>query len=83
MVKRMLENLKDFLKNEAYRVSLVPSGVHILNYKRIIDINDKSVIISLKNVSVTIKGNNLRLIKLDKNEILINGKVERLEINEK
>lgn len=79
----MLENLKDFLKNEAYRVSLVSSGVHILNYKRIIDINDKSVIISLKNVSVTIKGNNLRLIKLDKNEILINGKVERLEINEK
>lgn len=79
----MLENLKDFLKNEAYRVSLVPSGVHILNYKRIIDINDKSVIISLKNESVTIKGKNLRLIKLDKNEILINGKVERLEINEK
>lgn len=79
----MLENLKDFLKNETYRVSLVPSGVHILNYKRIIDINDKSVIISLKNESVTIKGNNLRLIKLDKNEILINGKVERLEINEK
>ncbi len=79
----MLENLKDFLKNEAYRVSLVPGGVHILNYKRIIDINDKSVIISLKNESVTIKGNNLRLIKLDKNEILINGKVERLEINEK
>lgn len=79
----MLENLKDFLKNEVYRVSLVPSGVHILNYKRIIDINDKSVIISLKNVSVTIKGSNLRLIKLDKNEILINGKVERLEINEK
>lgn len=79
----MLENLKDFLKNEAYRVSLVPSGVHILNYKRIIDINDKSVIISLKNESVTIKGNNLRLIKLDKNEILINGKVGRLEINEK
>lgn len=79
----MLENLKDFLKNEAYRVSLVPSGVHILNYKRIIDINDKSVIISLKNESVTIKGSNLRLIKLDKNEILINGKVERLEINEK
>ena len=79
----MLENLKDFLKNEAYRVSLVPRPQHILNYKRIIDINDKSVIISLKNVSVTIKGNNLRLIKLDKNEILINGKVERLEINEK
>ncbi len=79
----MLNNISEFLKNEAYRISIIPEGVHILNYKNIIDISSDKVLISFKDKSVNIKGSNLRLIKLDKHELLINGYIERISLDDK
>ena len=75
----MLNNISEFLKNEAYRISIIPEGVHILNYKNIIDISSDKVLISFKDKSVNIKGSNLRLIKLaiespsNKNKYIMGG----------
>lgn len=79
----MLNNISEFLKSEAYRISIIPEGVHILNYKNIIDISSDKVLISFKDKSVNIKGSNLRLIKLDKYELLINGYIERISLDDK
>ncbi len=78
----MLNNLKTFLNNEDYRLSIIPSGVHVLSYTRIIDITDNELKLSLGKKLVTVKGSNLKMKKLDKKELLIKGIVNKLEINE-
>lgn len=78
----MFNNISDFLKNESYRISIIPTGIHILNYKNIIDISSNKVLISFKDKNIDIKGSNLRLIKLDKYELLISGNIERISLNE-
>ena len=72
----MFRNLNSFLNNETNKV-------HILNYKSIIDINSNSVIIKLDNNLCKIYGSDIKLVKLDKKELLISGIFERININEK
>lgn len=79
----MFRNLNSFLNNETYKVSLLPNKVHILNYKSIIDINSNSVIIKLDKNLCKIYGSDIKLVKLDKKELLISGIFERININEK
>ena len=79
----MFRNLNSFLNNETYKVSLLPNKEHILNYKSIIDINSNSVIIKLDNKLCKIYGSDIKLVKLDKKELLISGIFERININEK
>lgn len=79
----MFRNLNSFLNNEIYKVSLLPNKVHILNYKSIIDINSNSVIIKLDTNLCKIYGSDIKLVKLDKKELLISGIFERININEK
>lgn len=78
----MLNNISVFLRNEEYRISLLPNKIHIMNYKKIVDINDNEVIIKVADKVLRISGKNLRLVKLDKSELLLTGLVEGLKLNE-
>jgi len=71
-----------YLNSEKYRVSILSSGAHILNYKTIVDITSDEAIIKIDKKIIKIYGTSLKLIKLDKKELLINGVIKRLEINE-
>ena len=78
----MLNNLSTFLSNTEYRISILPNKVHVLNYSSIIDINSESVIIKVNNKISKIKGKNIKLIKLDKKELLVSGIINGVTINE-
>lgn len=78
----MLNNISTFLQNEEYRISFIPNKVHVMNYKRIIDINSNEVKINFSNKKVSIQGKDLKLVKLDKTEALISGLIEGLKLYE-
>jgi len=78
----VLDNISTYLNSEKYRVSILSSGAHILNYKTIVDITSDEAIIKIDKKIIKIYGTSLKLIKLDKKELLINGVIKRLEINE-
>ena len=78
----MLDTLKTYLKNEEYRISLLKSKIHIMNYQSIIDITETEAFIKINNKIVKIYGNSFKLLKLDKKELLISGMVKRVEFNE-
>ena len=45
----MLNNLSSYLSSNEYRISVLPNGVHVLNYKSVIDITSEVVIINVNN----------------------------------
>lgn len=79
----MLNNLSSYLSSNEYRISVLPSGVHILNYKSIVDITSELVIIKVGNKISKIKGKDMKAVKLDKKELLISGTILGVTINEK
>lgn len=78
----MLNNLSTYLSGEEYRISILSSGIHVLNYKSIIDITDTEVLLKIDKKIIKIKGAGFRLKELDKKELLIHGLVKKVEINE-
>ena len=61
----MLENISSYLKNEDYRVSILKDKIHVLNYKSIVDINEKEAIIKIENKLFRIKGEYSSFIKFE------------------
>lgn len=78
----MLNNLSEYLTKEEYRISIIPNGIHILYYSKILDITNLEALIYIKNKIIKITGTNLYISKLDKNELLIKGTIKKVEINE-
>ena len=78
----MLNNLSEYLTKEEYRISIIPNGIHILYYSKILDITNLEALIYIKNKIIKITGINLYISKLDKNELLIKGTIKKVEINE-
>lgn len=79
----MLNNLSSYLSSNEYRISVLPTGVHVLNYKSVIDITSEVVIINVNNKISKIKGKDMKAVKLDKNELLITGTILGVTIDEK
>ncbi len=79
----MLNNLSSYLSSNEYRISILPSGVHVLNYESIVDITSELVIIKVSNRISKIKGKDMKAVKLDKKELLISGTILGVTINEK
>jgi sporulation protein YqfC len=78
----VLNNLSTYLNLEDYRISILNNGVHILNYKSIVDITETEIILKIDKKLIRIKGSSFRLKELDKKELLIHGKIKKVEINE-
>lgn len=74
----MLETLSNYLKNEEYRITLLKDKVHVLNYKSIIDINENNLLIRIDKDIIKVVGNDIKLLKLDKKELLISGKIKEI-----
>ena len=79
----MLNNLSSYLSSNEYRIIVLPNGVHVLNYKSVIDITSEVVIINVNNKISKIKGKDMKAVKLDKNELLITGTILEVTIDEK
>ena len=78
----MFDDLSKYLKKEEFRISILNGKIHILNYKKIIDITDFELIINIGSYTIKIEGKNLILVKLDKKELLIKGIVKKVNIDE-
>lgn len=78
----MLENISTYLFKEDYRLTILPYGLHVLKYKSVLDITDKEALIKMPKNVVKVIGSNLKLVTLDKLEVLITGNIKKVEIIE-
>ena len=66
------------MENE-FCIHIFEDRINIVNYISIYEFNDNSIIVKYKKGIVNIKGNNLTVCKLVNDEILISGKIDKIE----
>ncbi len=77
----MLNNISTYLRDLDYRVTLLKNGLHVLNYKSIIDITSNIIMFKVSDKLFKVNGKNMILKELDKKEFLITGVIESVTIN--
>lgn len=76
----LINTLKSSLLEEDFKMQYIEKKLGIANYNDISHFDSNKIIISYKNGSVLISGGNLVVSKLIKDELLIEGNIEKIEL---
>ena len=75
----MFEIFKNYLKKEKYYIILYSNYVYVYRYIDIIKFTDKYISLKLENMILNIYGIDLLIVKLEKEELLIKGNINKVE----
>jgi len=75
----MLEMFKNYLKDEDYYIILYSHYIYIYKYIDINKFTDTFISLKLKKLKVNIYGIDLLIKKLEKDELLIKGIINKVE----
>ena len=71
--------VKEFLLDRKYAIVIYENKVHLFQYLDIIDVSEKKINILFNNFALKIIGNNLKIKKVSKEELLVEGVIAALE----
>ena len=74
------DTLVNFLYDKEYFISIYDNFIHVFNYKELISLTSKQVILKLDKFKLEIKGEDLFITKMMPNEILIKGVIKNVGI---
>ena len=80
LAKELLDKVKKYVVDDEFCLSLYGKTIHIENYTKIISLEDNRVVVLSLQKKVTILGNHLHVSRLLDNEMLLNGEVEKIEV---
>ena len=79
-------HFRDFFKNFLYDledfITIYENHLHVFNYEKLNKLSDTMIVLKIKNVIVTIEGINLKIKQMTKQELLINGKIKKVEFQD-
>lgn len=76
----MFNSISNYINDKEFRFSVYENKIHIINFKRIITLEDNYISLLSQNKKINIKGINLILTKLLDNELLIKGEISNIEV---
>lgn len=76
----MLDRLNNYIEDKKFKLIYEDNLIDIINYTRLITIEDNYISLYINNKKIIIKGKKLILKKLLDNELLLNGEVTSLEV---
>ena len=77
----MFKDLREYIGEFEFKITILKDKINIVNYDRIINLTDNEVSLKIENTKVKIYGNNLMLNKLLDREILLTGRISKVEFN--
>ena len=77
----MLENLRNYIEENNFKLIVNDNSIDIINYTRIISLESNYISIKTKNKKIIIKGNNLKPEKILDKEILVKGFITTIEVD--
>lgn len=77
----MLERVYEYVNDNEFRFTVYDNKIHIINYKRIITLEDNYISFYSPINKISITGNNLSLVKLLDKEMLIKGTIIKIEVS--
>lgn len=78
----MKEKVRNYFNDLEFRYTVYTNKLHIINYTKILSLEENRISIIVNNTRLIFKGENFILSKLLDNEILIIGKVLGVEVDE-
>lgn len=79
----IFNTLSDFLFDKNYFIAFFEDNLYIYKYDDILDIKDNLIKVLLNEFVLLIKGDNLKIARLNKDEMVIKGNIKGVEkINE-
>ncbi len=76
-------HFRDFFKNYLYDledfITIYDNSLHVFNYLKLNKLSDTEIILTMEKFIVTIDGINLKIKQMTKQELLINGKIMKVE----
>ena len=80
LVNNMLDRLNNYIDDKKFKLIYEDNLIDIINYTRLITIENNYVSLYINNKKIIIKGKKLILKKLLDNELLLNEEVTSLEV---
>ena len=78
---KLFNDVRNYIGENQFKIIIYSNMVNIINYKNIDEINNNKIsIISTKKIIIS--GQNLKIKKLENNEVLIIGIINNIKINE-
>ncbi len=80
-----MENLhfKEYFKNFLYDlndfITIYENTLHVFNYDKLNKMSDNEIILTIKEKKILINGENLKIKQMTKQELLIKGKILKVE----
>lgn len=75
----MLTNIRNFIKDDKFRINMYDDKMDIINYSEIVDFSSDKIILKNFDRFIYVNGNNLVINKLLDTELLISGDISSLE----
>ena len=75
-----LVKLRNYIMDNEFRMTFFENRIHIVNYQELISLGTEKIKIQSPHFQVVLLGENLTLSKLLDQEIMIHGKLIRMEI---
>ncbi len=76
----MHEKLSNYINDKEFRFTVYENKIHIMNFTRIITLEENYVSFQSYHKKIIIEGNRLALQKLLEKEMLISGNITKIEV---
>lgn len=76
----MFNYISNYINDKEFKFTVYDDKIHIINFNKIITLEDNHISLLSTNKKINIKGNNLVLKKLLDNELLIKGNISNIEV---
>ena len=77
----MLDRLTNYINDNTFRFTVYENTIHVINYKRILILEEDRILFQSKNQKIKIEGEGLILKKILNQEMLITGKIYKIEVS--
>ncbi len=77
---KLYEEIRNYINDANFKLIYANNRLNIVNYHKIIILEEMRIDIICDNKLIKIKGNNLRLLRILEQELLITGHISNIEL---
>lgn len=78
MFVHLYKTMKNFLMDFDYYIDIYEDNIHVFNYIDILRLNETEITFAMNGFKLQITGENFTVKRLEKREILIQGKMDNV-----
>lgn len=78
----LINGLINYIKDERFSLFLIDNSLNIVNFERIVVLEDEKIVVIADNKKIIVRGKNLSINRLLDSEMLITGEFNSIELGE-